>query len=105
MTYSVFELFKIGIGPSSPHTVGPMIAARRFADLLLTSGVLGETGRVAIELFGSLGATGEGHGTITALQLGLLGELPEQVDPQRVPAVLAGIRDSSTLSILGRHTI
>ncbi|CAN7283745.1 L-serine ammonia-lyase [Mycolicibacterium frederiksbergense] len=105
MTYSVFELFKIGIGPSSSHTVGPMIAARRFADLLLTSGVLGETGRVAIELFGSLGATGEGHGTITALQLGLLGELPEQVDPQRVPAVLAGIRDSSTLSILGRHTI
>lgn len=105
MTYSVFELFKIGIGPSSSHTVGPMIAARRFADLLVTSGVLGDTGRVAIELFGSLGATGEGHGTVTALQLGLLGELPEQVDPQRVPAMLAGVRDSSTLSILGRHTI
>ena len=105
MTFSVFELFKIGIGPSSSHTVGPMIAARRFADLLVTSGVLADTSRVAIELFGSLGATGEGHGTVAALQLGLLGELPEQVDPRRVPSMLAGVRDTATLSILGRHTI
>ncbi|MGK2853104.1 MAG: L-serine ammonia-lyase [Microbacteriaceae bacterium] len=105
MTFSVFELFKIGIGPSSSHTVGPMIAARRFADLLVTSGVLEATSRVAIELFGSLGATGEGHGSIGALQLGLLGERPEQVDPQRVPAILAGIRGSDTLSILGTHSI
>lgn len=105
MTYSVFELFKIGIGPSSSHTVGPMIAARRFADHLSASGALDQTSRVAIELFGSLGATGKGHGSITALALGLLGELPEQVDPQRVPSMLAGIRDNHTLSILGRHTI
>ncbi len=105
MTYSAFELFKIGIGPSSSHTVGPMIAAHRFADLLVTSGVLESTSRVAVELFGSLGATGQGHGSIPAVALGLLGELPEQVDPQGIPSTLAGIRDSHALTILGRHTI
>ena len=105
MTFSVFELFKIGIGPSSSHTVGPMIAARRFGERLAEDGLLEQTCRVAIELFGSLGATGEGHGSIPALVLGLLGERPEEVGPQRAQSILAGVRDGHSLQLLGTHSI
>ena len=85
MALSVFDLFKIGIGPSSSHTVGPMIAADRFARGLARDGQLTSTERVTVELFGSLGATGKGHGSIAAVALGLMGERPDAVDPDRTP--------------------
>src|SRR5215475_74263 len=81
MSISVFDLFKIGIGPSSSHTVGPMRAAGMFAASLAEDGVLNRVERVQVELFGSLGATGHGHGSVVAVVLGLLGEHPETVDP------------------------
>src|SRR5579859_708021 len=77
MAISVFDLFKIGIGPSSSHTVGPMRAAGMFVGSLAAGGVLGQVARVRTELFGSLGATGHGHGSVPAILLGLLGEHPE----------------------------
>src|SRR5579859_335152 len=77
MAISVFDLFKIGIGPSSSHTVGPMRAAGMFVGSLAAGGVLGQVARVRAELFGSLGATGHGHGSVPAILLGLLGEHPE----------------------------
>src|SRR5688572_5015139 len=77
---SVFDLFSIGIGPSSSHTVGPMRAARRFITALAADGDLPRTTRVQSELFGSLGATGHGHGSYNAVLLGLEGEDPETVD-------------------------
>ncbi|MCU7807270.1 MAG: L-serine ammonia-lyase, partial [Candidatus Thiodiazotropha sp. (ex Semelilucina semeliformis)] len=80
MAISVFDLFKVGIGPSSSHTVGPMLAAGQFIDQLNEAGDLQEMARIKIELFGSLGATGKGHGTDKALMLGLMGETPESVD-------------------------
>ena len=73
MALSVFELFSVGIGPSSSHTVGPMRAASRFVDSLADAGLLGDVTRVKAELFGSLGATGHGHGSDVAVVLGLLG--------------------------------
>ena len=84
MTFSVFEVFRIGIGPSSSHTVGPMTAVNRF--LTYIGSQLGDVARVQIELFGSLALTGIGHGTDTAVLLGLLGELPELVDPAQTQA-------------------
>lgn len=77
MSISVFDLFKIGIGPSSLHTVGPMHAARMFALRLKTDGVLSRCNRVCVELYGSLGATGAGHGSPKAILMGLEGETPE----------------------------
>ena len=81
MAVSVFDLFSIGIGPSSSHTVGPMRAAGRFARHLADDGLLPNVARVRIELYGSLGATGAGHGTPGAVVLGLEGSEPETVDP------------------------
>src|SRR4029453_2534119 len=81
MAVSVFDLFSIGIGPSSSHTVGPMRAAGRFARHLADDGLLPNVARVRIELYGSLGATGAGHGTPGAVVLGLEGYAPETVDP------------------------
>src|SRR3990172_6345728 len=86
---SVFELFKIGIGPSSSHTVGPMVAAKRFRDGL--ADVRGAT-RIRVELFGSLAWTGRGHRTDQAICLGLLGATPQTVDPDAVPALLDGLK-------------
>ncbi len=105
MALSVFDLFKIGIGPSSSHTVGPMIAADRFARGLAQDGQLTSTERVTVELFGSLGATGKGHGSIAAVALGLMGERPDAVDPDRSPEVIATITDSGLLPLLGEHPI
>ena len=86
MAVSVFDLFSIGIGPSSSHTVGPMRAAARFARHLADDGLLPDVARVRVELYGSLGATGAGHGTPGAVVLGLEGCAPETVDPGcRVP--------------------
>ncbi|MGI5211680.1 L-serine ammonia-lyase [Plantactinospora sp. CA-290183] len=102
---SAFDLFTVGIGPSSSHTVGPMRAARTFATGLKADGLLADTARVYAELFGSLGATGHGHGSDRAVLLGLAGEAPETVDPDRVPAVVAEIRATGRLTVLGAHTI
>jgi L-serine dehydratase len=105
MALSVFDLFKIGIGPSSSHTVGPMIAADRFARGLAQDAALDATRHVTVELFGSLGATGKGHGSIPAVALGLMGERPDAVDPERTPERIAAITDSGRLSLLGEHSI
>ncbi|MGZ6778621.1 MAG: L-serine ammonia-lyase [Mycobacterium sp.] len=105
MALSVFDLFKIGIGPSSSHTVGPMIAADRFARGLATDGTLQDVRRVTVELFGSLGATGKGHGSIPAVALGLMGERPDAVDPERTPQRIAAITDTRELSLLSEHPI
>jgi L-serine dehydratase len=105
MTVSVFELFKIGIGPSSSHTVGPMRAAFMFATSLDESGLLGTVAAVRAELFGSLGATGHGHGSVKAVVLGLCGEQPESVDPAAAEPIVAGVRTSGTLRLLGRVPI
>lgn len=82
---SAFDLFKIGIGPSSSHTVGPMRAARLFALRLAHAGLLPEVARVRAELYGSLGATGKGHGSDKAVLLGLEGEEPHSVDIDYLP--------------------
>lgn len=105
MPLSAFDLFTIGIGPSSSHTVGPMRAAGIFATRLEQDGRLASTARVRTELFGSLGATGQGHGTKAAVILGLLGELPEQVDTQRAPELVAAVRSCGRLPLLGRHEV
>jgi L-serine dehydratase len=102
---SLFELFKIGIGPSSSHTVGPMRAALRFARSLETSGLLTRTGSVRVDLYGSLALTGLGHGTDRAVQLGLLGEAPDTVDPALIETELAAIRDTGTLYLLDLHEV
>ncbi len=105
MTISVFELFRIGIGPSSSHTVGPMRAARRFARALDEGGLLERTAGVTVELFGSLGATGKGHGSDKAVLLGLEGETPEEVAVDAIEPRLAAIRAGRALRLLGRHEV
>lgn len=102
---SVFDLFTIGIGPSSSHTVGPMRAARRFAETLADERLLAATARVHTDLYGSLGATGRGHGTLTAVMVGLEGAHPDQIDPDAVDAQLRAILDSERLRLLGRYPI
>src|SRR5579864_7243975 len=105
MNVSTFDLFKIGIGPSSSHTVGPMIAACRFASHVEDANLLGFVRRVKVELYGSLGATGKGHGTDKAVLLGLEGHLPESIDPDLIEPRLADIRREKTLSLLGKHRV
>jgi L-serine dehydratase len=105
MAISVFDLFSVGIGPSSSHTVGPMRAARTFVTGLDADGVLGEVGSVKAELFGSLGATGHGHGSGPAVLLGLEGEQPETVDTDTVTDRVAMIRATGRLTLLGRHEV
>ena len=85
MAVSVFDMFKVGIGPSSSHTVGPMRAGHAFVKVLRDRGMLEQATSLKIELMGSLAATGKGHGTDTAAQLGLLGRIPETMDPDEVP--------------------
>ncbi|WP_372525000.1 L-serine ammonia-lyase [Piscinibacter sp.] len=105
MAVSVFDLFKIGIGPSSSHTVGPMRAARLFALRLQHDGVLPATQRVKAELFGSLGATGKGHGSDKAVLLGMAGYEPDTVDVDAIPALLAALREAHSLPLAGTHRI
>ncbi|QOY74113.1 L-serine ammonia-lyase [Pseudomonas sp. OST1909] len=105
MSLSVFDLFKVGIGPSSSHTVGPMKAAARFAAGLKAQGMLGQVGSVRAELYGSLGATGKGHGSDKAVLLGLEGQGPETVDTSMAGIRLAAIRSSETLALLGEKVI
>lgn len=105
MAISVFELFKIGIGPSSSHTVGPMRAALQFVSGLAEGGVLERTEAVKAELYGSLGATGKGHGSDKAVLLGLQGETPDLVDTDAVSGMLGTIRSCKQIQLLGRRAI
>ncbi len=105
MAVSVFDLFKIGIGPSSSHTVGPMRAARLFTLRLEHEGLLPRTARVLSQLYGSLGATGKGHGSDKAVLLGLAGHEPDSVDVDAVPALLAAMRGEGRIALLGRHNV
>jgi L-serine dehydratase len=105
MAVSVFDLFKIGIGPSSSHTVGPMRAARLFASRLWHDGDLTRTARIWCGLYGSLGATGKGHGSDKAVLLGLAGHEPDSVDADAVPSLLATIRARRRLSLLNLHEV
>ena len=105
MAISAFDLFSIGIGPSSSHTVGPMRAARTFVEGLDSDGLLTRVSRVRVELFGSLGATGHGHGSDRAVILGLEGELPETVDTSTVLPRAAAVREAGKVSLLGRHPV
>jgi L-serine dehydratase len=99
MSVSVFDLFKIGIGPSSSHTVGPMLAAGRFVALLTARDMLDDARRLRIELFGSLGATGKGHGTDKALILGLMGESPATVEVDAIPRRIETVRESGMITL------
>ena len=105
MAVSVFDLFKIGIGPSSSHTVGPMRAARLFVSKLAHDGQIELTTRVRTQLYGSLGATGKGHGSDKAVLLGLCGHEPDTVDVDAVPALLQTMRSDKRLLLLGHHAI
>ncbi|MCF8204299.1 MAG: L-serine ammonia-lyase [Methylotenera sp.] len=104
MAVSVFDLFKIGIGPSSSHTVGPMRAARLFGLRLQHDGLLEKTARVQVVLYGSLGATGKGHGSDKAVLLGLAGHEPDTVDVEAIPALLDAIR-AGDLNLVGQRAI
>jgi len=102
---SVFDLFKIGIGPSSSHTVGPMRAARLFVERLRHGEMLASVSRIQGELFGSLGATGKGHGSDKAVLLGLAGHEPDTVDVEAVPRLLETIRSEQALMLGGTHRV
>ena len=105
MAVSVFDLFKIGMGPSSSHTVGPMRAARQFVQRLQHSDVLARTVTVRCWLHGSLGATGKGHASDVAVLLGLCGHEPDTVEVDTIPALLTTIRSSQRVALAGVHTI
>ena len=105
MDASVFDLFRIGIGPSSPHTVGPMKAARMFVERLRREGMLRRVARIKAELYGSLGSTGKGHGSDTAIVLGLAGHEPDTVDTTRVPAIVADARRHGRLTLHTGHQV
>jgi len=102
---SVFDIFKIGIGPSSSHTVGPMRAAGRFVKSLRAQGHFGETSRVETRLYGSLAWTGHGHATDTAVILGLAGEEPETTDPEATAAIIARAEGERSLALGGHRRI
>jgi len=102
---SVFDLFKVGIGPSSSHTVGPMAAANRFVTALRDRGVLSAVGRVAADLYGSLALTGRGHATDKAVVLGLSGERPDTVDPDAATALVEVVRGTGRLRLAGEYAV
>ena len=99
MSVSVFDIFRVGIGPSSSHTVGPMRAAARFSKELIAKGLTQKTARIWVDLMGSLGATGVGHATDTAFQLGLMGMLPANVDLDSAPKILQAIKTEHQLKL------
>jgi L-serine dehydratase len=105
MTLSVFDIFKVGIGPSSSHTMGPMRAAREFVLGLKESGQLAATQQIAVRLYGSLALTGLGHGTDRAVLVGLEGADPESVDPDSIETTVKRIRSSGRIRLLGEHEI
>lgn len=102
---SVFDMFKIGIGPSSSHTMGPMTAARRFARSVEEQGLLARVAQVTVSLYGSLALTGKGHATDTAVTTGLSGRLPAQVDPDAAAKLIEDVRQRGELLLAGSHRI
>ncbi|NEN75719.1 L-serine ammonia-lyase [Pelistega sp. NLN82] len=105
MTLSVFDIFKVGVGPSSSHTVGPMIAAVRFVRRLEEANLLQQVKRLHIELFGSLGATGFGHASDTAIMVGLFGHLPDQVDCELIPILVEQVRQEKKVLLLNQFPV
>jgi L-serine dehydratase len=105
MALSVFDLFKIGIGPSSSHTVGPMKAAAMFAGRLREDGLLDTIARVEVRMYGSLGATGKGHGTDKAVMLGLEGLMPDTIDPDTIEPRLKAMRAAGKIQLAGTHPL
>jgi len=105
MAISILNLFTIGIGPSSSHSIGPMRAARQFIERMRVAGILGRCAEIEVRLYGSLALTGKGHGTDKAVLLGLEGETPEGVDPDQVDSQVAAIRDGRRLRIHNGPTI
>jgi len=105
MGLSVLDIFKVGLGPSSSHTMGPMNAARAFVGDLVEQGLLERTARVGVQLYGSLALTGLGHCTDRAVLLGLEGYQPDRIEPDEIEPALARIRGSSRLRLAGRHEI
>ena len=105
MAISIFELFKIGIGPSSSHTVGPMRASYLFIESLSKKKFFNEVSRIKVDLFGSLGATGKGHGSDKAIFLGLEGEQPDKVDPHIIPTKLQNIRNNKQVNLFQKKVI
>lgn len=105
MSISIFELFKIGIGPSSSHTVGPMVAAKQFVTDLEERGELSKTNRVEVHLYGSLALTGVGHGTDMAVLMGLEGQAPDTIEVDTIDQRLEAIEREQTLCLAGDHNI
>jgi L-serine dehydratase len=105
MTLSAFDIFKVGIGPSSSHTMGPMRAAREFALGLERDGLLAKTEQIAVRLYGSLALTGAGHGSDRAVLAGLEGSEPETVDPDSIDPLLQRVRSTGRIKLLGKHEI
>ncbi|KAA8889055.1 L-serine ammonia-lyase [Nocardia colli] len=105
MTISVFDLFRVGIGPSSSHTVGPMRAAAAFVERLKDADVLHRTAALRVQLYGSLGATGRGHGSVEAIVAGLAGAQPESIDPDTMVATVATARATGRLYLGGVQSI
>ena len=105
MVCSTFDLFKIGVGPSSSHTMGPMTAARTFVEGLRDKGLLDAVERVEVDLYGSLALTGKGHATDRAILLGLSGDRPDRLDPDEAEAKVAEIRDTACLALAGTKSI
>src|SRR6201990_3650198 len=105
MSLSVFDIFKVGIGPSSSHTMGPMRAAREFALRLKRDGLLSATSQIAVRLYGSLALTGLGHGTDRAVLTGLEGAEPESVDPDSIEPIIRRLSEAGRIKLLGEHEI
>ncbi|HET7369375.1 MAG TPA: L-serine ammonia-lyase [Gammaproteobacteria bacterium] len=105
MNISIYDIFKVGVGPSSSHTVGPMRAARQFLLDLSERGLLQDVARVQTQLYGSLALTGKGHGTDRAVLLGLAGETPDGIDPDTIDATLARIRANRRIALLGEREV
>ena len=99
MAHSIFDLFKIGVGPSSSHTVGPMIAGNRFIKLLSNSSMLAQTFSIQVNLYGSLALTGKGHATDIACTLGLMSQTPDHVNPDKIPTLLKSIKETNELPL------
>lgn len=102
---SVTEMFKVGVGPSSSHTTGPLVAARRFAEFLVASGLLDRTARVCCDLFGSLALTGKGHKSDVALIAGLAGETPQETSALRIERIIAEVGATNQIALLGEHLV
>ena len=105
MSISVFDLFKIGIGPSSSHTVGPMLAAAEFVQHLQQHSLAEKVHNIRVDLFGSLSATGVGHGTDKSVIVGLMGERPATIDPTIIDPVVAAVKQNNRLNLLGQYDV